>query len=84
MPSAIFNSLSLDTAHVAETLAVMIQKEQRIARNDDCTNYFYQHAFDSSAVVDEADRMKMVDWCYKIVDECKLDRECVAMVRNDT
>ena len=46
MASTMFNSLSLDTAHVADT--------------------FQQYPFDSSAVVDEQDRAKMVDGVTKL------------------
>ena len=75
----VLNALSLDTTSVSNTLGVMIEKERQIASS--CINYFQQYSFDASAVVDEKDRTKMVDWCYIIVDECQLGRECVAMVR---
>ena len=79
MPSTVLTTLSLDIASVSDTFGVMIEKEQQIANS--CTNYFQQYSCDASAVVDEKDRTKMVHWCYDIVDECKLDRECVALVR---
>ena len=79
-PNTMFNSLSLDTAHVAETLGVMLQKERRIAR----INYFQKYSsslllLESSVdeVVNEQDRTKIVDWCYNFVDACNVDCECV-------
>lgn len=82
-PNTMFNYLSLDTAHVAETLGVMLQKERRIAR----INYFQKYSsslllLESSVdeVVNEQDRTKIVDWCYNCVDACNVDRECVALV----
>ena len=73
----VFDSLGLDTTNVADTLCAMIQKEQGIC----CTNYFHKYSLSESVLVDVSARMKMVEWCYEIVEKCKLDRECVAMVR---
>ncbi|KAL7533755.1 hypothetical protein ACHAXR_005435 [Thalassiosira sp. AJA248-18] len=33
-------------------------------------------------IITPDDRMKIVDWCYGIVDECKFDRETVAVAMN--
>ena len=30
-------------------------------------------------MITESDRLKIVDWCYIIVDQCKFDRETIAM-----
>ena len=64
---------------VAESLSVMMQKEQTIYRSCD-----YLHPPSSSSslnlrAVDAEVRTKMVDWCYSLIDVCQFERESVAM-----
>lgn len=42
----------------------------------------HQQFDDGQAVIKEADRTKLVDWCYKVIDLFKLEREVVAMAMN--
>jgi hypothetical protein len=71
---------------VAESLAVMMQKERTVyTRRDYLSNI--RAAVSSSIgiglqkanLLDKEDRAKMVDWCYCVVDMCQLDRETVAV-----
>ncbi|KAL7540698.1 hypothetical protein ACHAXR_010312 [Thalassiosira sp. AJA248-18] len=66
------NSLSQDTAEVANSLWVMMQQEQKLS-----CSYLDQSSL--ANVVTESDRMKMVDWCYNIIDNCQFDRETVTV-----
>ena len=68
---------------LADSLAVMMQKEQTVYRSCD---YLHASASSSSSssvvnlrVVDEDVRMTMVDWCYSLIDVCQFERESVAM-----
>ena len=71
-------SLSGDT--IAECLSVMIQKEQTFL----CQDYLSPGTLltDETIIVTPADRTKMVEWCYDIIDKCQLDREIVAIAMN--
>ncbi|KAL7539383.1 hypothetical protein ACHAXR_009248 [Thalassiosira sp. AJA248-18] len=73
----IHNSLSQDTIAVADSLFVMLQKEKTIFRS---CNYFDLSS--SPAVTRGSDRMKVVDWCYSIIDNTQFDRETVAIAMN--
>jgi hypothetical protein len=68
--------MSWNETSVAESLAVMVQKETAVY------NKRYDYLGNPSCaqgVVSEDDRTKMVDWCYKVVDTCQLERETVAI-----
>ena len=73
MMQSVYDSLSRDTATVAESLSIMIKKEQKHGGR---RNYLGQ-----STVITSSDRRKMVDWCYAFVDTLKFDRETIALVR---
>ncbi|KAL3765057.1 hypothetical protein ACHAWU_009425 [Discostella pseudostelligera] len=60
---------------VAESLAVMMQKERSVYKSCDYLN----GTSGIHGVIDEEDRTKMVDWCYSVVDICQLERETVAV-----
>eukprot|EP00984_Skeletonema_dohrnii_P032861 scaffold27784_cov155-Skeletonema_dohrnii-CCMP3373.AAC.1 len=66
-------NLSRNTEAVAESLAVMIKKELTTYSCYDA----YLNPSDPNMITAD-DRMKLVDWCYGIVDHCKLSRETVA------
>ena len=68
--------LSWNETSVAESLAVMVQKETAVY-NKRC-DYLGKPSC-VKGVVSEDDRTKMVDWCYKVVDTCQLERETVAI-----
>ena len=68
--------MSWNETSVAESLAVMVQKETTVY------NKRYDYLGNPSCaqgIVSEDDRTKMVDWCYKVVDTCQLERETVAI-----
>ena len=75
---------------VAETLSIMLQNEQTVYCRRSC-DYLLGIRQDRQAVligevipptsmtmINEADRTQLVDWCYKVVDLFKLEREVVA------
>jgi len=68
-------SLSRDTVAVADTLTVMIQREQLTISSWHVGGYL-----DSSdpTMITADDRKKLVNWCYHFVDHCRLSRESVA------
>jgi hypothetical protein len=66
-------NLSQDTAAVVDSLSVMIQKER--AAMYKCTGYLDPY---EPTIITADDRMKVVDWCYGVVDHCQLSREVVA------
>ncbi|KAL3765038.1 hypothetical protein ACHAWU_009406 [Discostella pseudostelligera] len=70
-PSITWNSDS----DVAESLAVMMQKERSVYKSCD----YLKEILVDDGVIDEEDRTKMVDWCYSVVDICQLERETVAL-----
>lgn len=86
--SPIDTLLSEDNATVAQSLSIMMKKEQTIYTTRD-----YLHSPDPSSsqsspsspdemptrVVTPSDRMMIVDWCYSIIDQVKLNRETVAI-----
>eukprot|EP00984_Skeletonema_dohrnii_P002701 scaffold938_cov91-Skeletonema_dohrnii-CCMP3373.AAC.2 len=75
-PTATEN-LSRDTEAVADSLAAMIMRERT---NASCSYYEgYLNSSDPNPnLITASDRKKLVDWCYGIVDHCKLSRETVA------
>ena len=73
--------LHRDALAVADVLAVMLQKETTTYMRGD-----YLLKTSSSELrgvhapkVNEDDRTKIVDWCYKVVDRCQFERETVAI-----
>jgi hypothetical protein len=56
---------------VAETLALMMQKEQTTYKR-------YDYLTDAPSVT-ITDRTKIVDWCYSVIDQCEFERETVAI-----
>ena len=66
-----------DAATAAESLSVLLEKE--------ATTHFclglggYLDQSDDPSMVTADDRLKLVDWCYNIVDHCQYSRETVAM-----
>ena len=61
----------------AESLSAMLHQE---TCNYTTADYLNHHSTSTATVViTEHDRMKTVDWCYDIIDHCKLDRETVAI-----
>ncbi|KAL7532472.1 hypothetical protein ACHAXR_009511 [Thalassiosira sp. AJA248-18] len=75
MNHSIYDSLSHDSATAAESLSVMMQKEQTIYKSCD-----YLHPpMQDDTMITESDRTKLVDWCYSIIDHCEFERETVAI-----
>ena len=69
-------NLSRNTEAVADSLAAMIKRE--LTTKYSCYDYDgYLNPSDRNMITAD-DRMKLVDWCYDIVDHCKLSRETVA------
>eukprot|EP00984_Skeletonema_dohrnii_P013194 scaffold5451_cov117-Skeletonema_dohrnii-CCMP3373.AAC.1 len=66
-------NLSRNTEAVAESLAAMIKRE---LTTFSCYDGYLNPSDPNMITAD--DRMKLVDWCYDIVDHCKLSRETVA------
>ena len=83
--SSLPSALSRDTTAVAESLSVMIQKEQTFYK---CRDYLRKRSSsmssldDDTIIITQTDRTKIVEWCYGIVDKCQLDRETVACAIN--
>lgn len=80
MQSFIYEWLSKDTEHAAESLSVMMQKEQEVYSSCD---YLHLHHLSlpevTGILLTGSDRLKIVDWCYGVIDQCKFDRETVAI-----
>jgi len=76
MQPSVYDSLSQDAFDAAESLSVMMQKEQTTYESCD---YLHPSWPVDSTIITESDRLKIVDWCYTVVDQCKFDREAVAM-----
>ena len=83
MPS-VNDSLSHDSASVAEALSVMIEKEQTIYKSCDYLSSSSSSVDDGcnseQVLITQSDRQLICDWCYSIVDACQFDRETVALV----
>ena len=74
MQPSISDSLSNDTSAMMESLSAMMQKEQAVYKI-----YGYLHSPIQDSTITESDRLKIVDWCYCVVDQWEFDRETVAM-----
>ncbi len=74
MPS-IHNTLTSDAIGAADSLSVMIEKETHTYH---CHDYLNLPSHDATLVTEE-DRMKIVDWCYSVIDHCQFNRETVAV-----
>ena len=74
---SIYETLSRDKSAVADSLWVMLQKEQTTYSG--CRDYLQSasHSRPSPAAITESDRMQIVDWCYGVVDTLEFDREIV-------
>jgi len=84
--SPIDTLLSEDNATVAQSLSIMMKKEQTIYTSCD-----YLHSPDPSSSqsssspdgmptrVTPSDRMMIVDWCYSVINKVQLNRETVAL-----
>lgn len=73
--------LQRDAVAVADVIAVMLQKEQTTYKSCDYlrkSGSSEQHGVDAPKV-NEADRTKIVDWCYSVIDQCQFERETVAI-----
>ena len=66
------------TAEAADMLSDIMQKECKTPSNCD---YLLQSSSSSDGEVKCSHRMKMVDWCYWVIDKCQLNRETVALVK---
>ena len=67
--------LSRNTEEVADILAAMIKRELS-AHSCSSRGGYLEPSYPT--IVTTSDRMKLVDWCYDIVDHCQLSRETVA------
>mmetsp|Transcript_24771 Transcript_24771/g.59733 ORF Transcript_24771/g.59733 Transcript_24771/m.59733 type:complete len:315 (+) Transcript_24771:140-1084(+) len=75
MNPSVNDCLSKDTIASAESLSAMMQMEQTTYT---CSDYLNRPSPDNIIVI-ESDRLKIVDWCYAIIDQCNFDRETVAI-----
>eukprot|EP00984_Skeletonema_dohrnii_P031865 scaffold24926_cov139-Skeletonema_dohrnii-CCMP3373.AAC.2 len=72
-------NLSRNTDAVADSLAAMIKRELATYSCYGYDGYLNLSASNPTmAMVTAGDRKQLVDWCYSIVDQCKLSRESVA------
>ena len=71
MPS-IYDLLSRDTESAAESLSIMLEKEQRHYKRRDYLNSDDVH-------ITASDRSIIVEWCYNLADHCQLNRETAAI-----
>eukprot|EP00984_Skeletonema_dohrnii_P015377 scaffold6629_cov171-Skeletonema_dohrnii-CCMP3373.AAC.2 len=68
-------NLSRNAEAVADSLAAMIKKE--LTTKYSCFDAYLLNPSDPNMITAD-DRMKLVDWCYGIVDHCNFSRETVA------
>ncbi|KAK1735710.1 cyclin family protein [Skeletonema marinoi] len=71
------DTLSRDTAAVADTLAAMIKREEEQLTTSSSHEDGYLDPSDPTMITAD-DRKKLVDWCYHVVDHCQLSRVTVA------
>ncbi|KAK1746127.1 cyclin family protein [Skeletonema marinoi] len=69
-------NLSRNTEAVADSLAAMIKRELTTSHSCSC-HEGYLNSSDPNLITAD-DRMKLVDWCYDIVEHCRYSRETVA------
>ena len=74
---SIYDSFTQDPADAAESLGIMMKKEKKMFQRH---GYLNHSSSADDVVVTESDRMEIVDWCYKIIDECECNRETVSIV----
>ncbi|KAK1746086.1 cyclin family protein [Skeletonema marinoi] len=67
-------NLSRNTGAVADCLAAMIKRE--LTTKYSCFDAYLNPS--DPNMITAGDRMKLVDWCYDIVDHCNFSRETVA------
>mmetsp|Transcript_36954 Transcript_36954/g.79814 ORF Transcript_36954/g.79814 Transcript_36954/m.79814 type:complete len:323 (+) Transcript_36954:45-1013(+) len=84
--SPIDTLLSEDNATVAQSLSIMMKKEQTIYTSSDYLHSPHPSSSQSlspdetsTRIVTPSDRMMMVDWCYSIIDLVQLNRETVEL-----
>eukprot|EP00985_Skeletonema_marinoi_P006582 scaffold2845_cov147-Skeletonema_marinoi.AAC.5 len=65
-----------NTEAVADSLAAMIKRELTTSHSCSC-HEGYLNSSDPNLITAD-DRMKLVDWCYDIVEHCRYSRETVA------
>lgn len=75
---------------LVDSLSVMIEQES--SKHYSCSDYLSNKSLHSRRrtkstdcygyEITSEDRMDLVDWCYQIVDNCKFDRETVAIAMN--
>jgi len=78
MMASVYTSPSEDATAAAESLLVMLQKEQTIYMSYDYLHPPPLRESDDSLIT-VSDRLQIVDWCYRAVDHCNIDRETVAI-----
>jgi len=73
-----------DAVNLAESISTMIEQESTTYCCSDYLNSDDENDHDSRAEnkITPEDRMKIVDWCYGIVDGCEFKRETVAAAMN--
>jgi len=79
---SIYDSLTRETAIAAESLSIMIKNEQTNYTKSDYLSLNYSTVIDdidTGRRITENDRIKIVDWCYSLVDHCQFNRETVAI-----
>ncbi|KAL7533409.1 hypothetical protein ACHAXR_007996 [Thalassiosira sp. AJA248-18] len=76
----------ITTASTIDSLSFMMEKE---CTTYCCHDYLYHNASNESTKdnnttkrISPDSRMKVVDWCYGIVDRCQLNRDTVAVAMN--
>eukprot|EP00984_Skeletonema_dohrnii_P017095 scaffold7714_cov130-Skeletonema_dohrnii-CCMP3373.AAC.4 len=69
-------NLSTNTEAVADSLAAMIKKE--LTTKYSCFDAYLNPSTSDPNMINADDRMKLVDWCYGIVDHFNFSRETVA------
>ena len=72
---------SMNTDNFIDSLSVMIEQES--SKHYSCSDYLSRNEKVESGEqiqkITSDDRMMLVDWCYQIIDNWKLDRETVAI-----
>ena len=76
MQQPVDSLLSSDRDAAAESLSAMMQKEQTVYKSRD---YLRPSLADEDTIITADDRLKIVVWCYDVVDKCEFDRGVVAL-----
>lgn len=67
-----------DAALSADTLSAMMEQERTAYHCAGYLNPGGDHG-NNAGIITPADRMRLVDWCYQLVDQCQFQRESVAV-----